>query len=388
MYAAGIIVEFNPFHMGHHVHIAETREITQCKYVIAVMSGNFVQRGEPAICDKWQRTKMALLNGVDVVVEIPVQYVISGADYFARGSVGLLHATGVVDALSFGSESGNLDEIVEAGNILAEEPAKYKEALRAGLDKGMSFAAAKGKALEYCLNNFTKGLLTMPNNGLAMEYCKALKLLGSTMNVYTTHRQQGGPSATKIRHGLLAGNDMTGLVPKEVHQILQDICKFVKLDDFSDIFKYLLYTSIFELGEGLENRFRRLCGEFSKISDLLDAVKTKRYTYTRLQRAVLCILLGIDNMEIYEKNGGLQYIRLLGFRKDAACLVGEMTRKASLPVVTSGAAMDRLISEGGLAAKMLMQELTAGDIYRIASGDGGGHYRECGMGVVVVDSRI
>jgi len=389
MYCAGIIVEFNPFHNGHAVHIQETRKLTGCKHVVAVMSGNFVQRGEPAICNKWKRTRMALLNGVDVVIEIPVQYVISGADYFARGSAGLLNATGIVDALCFGSECGNLQEITTAGRVLAEEPALYKERLHDGLDKGLSFAAAKGAALEACLGNASDGLLTKPNNGLAIEYCKALKLLDSPMKIFTTHRQQGGPSATKIRHRLLSGQDVGDFVPSNVADILQDFSKFAKLDDFSDIFRYLLYTNtdaVASLGEGLGNRFQRLCGEFSEISGLLAAVKTKRYTYTRLQRDVLKVLLNIlpSGMNNLEQHGGVQYIRVLGFRKDAVGMVGEITRKASLPVVTYGAAMDKLLQDGGPAAKMLSQELMAGDIYRLASGEGGGYCSERGMGVVVV----
>jgi len=388
LYAAGIIVEFNPFHNGHSTHIADTRELTGCKHVIAVMSGNFVQRGEPAICDKWLRTKMALLNGVDVVIEIPVQYVISGADYFARGSVGLLNATGVIDALCFGSESGNLQEIIAAGKILAEEPLRYKEVLRNGLDKGLSFAAAKGAALEACLGDVSQGLLNKPNNGLAIEYCKALQLIKSPMKIFTTHRQHGGPSATKIRQSLLTGQNV-GDMPKCIADILSCVTKFAQLDDFSDVFRYLLYSKPNRatcLGEGIENRFRKMCGEFAKISDILTAVKTKRYTYTRLQRDVLKILLDIlpSHMEFFEQHGGVQYIRVLGFRKEAAHVVGEIAQKASLPVVTHGAAIDKLLQKRDAAAKMLQQELMIGDIYRLASGEVGGYRGERGKGIVII----
>jgi len=415
MYAAGVIVELNPFHNGHGVHIAETRAVTDCKYVVAVMSGNFVQRGEPAVCDKWQRTRMALMHGVDVVIELPVGYVIGGADYFARGAVGILDATGVVDGLCFGSESGNLAEIVRAGKMLAEEPLLYKNALRAGLDKGLSFAAAKGAALRACLTgDVSDGLLSLPNNGLAMEYCKAVELLGDRIKVFTTHRRGGGPSATAIRK-VLRGLDNLGadavpdhnvqctrqtkmeekyhfvseLVPADVLQILKETPTFANLDDFSDVFRYLIYAkpdAVDGLGEGLGNRFRRLCGEYSKISEILSAVKTKRYVYTRLQRAVCSILLGIDSadMELFEQNGGVQYIRVLGFRKEAAGLVGKIVRKARLPVITHGAAVDSLLAGNGAAGKMLAQELMAGDVYRIATKENGGYLSERGQGIVVV----
>ena len=367
--AVGIIAEFNPFHSGHLCHINETREKNGCEYIVAAMSGNFVQRGEPAIFDKWSRTKVALENGVDVVIEIPVPYVISGADYFARGSVGVLAATGVVEMISFGSEWGNLAEIEAAGRILAHEPDIYKEALRLRLGEGSSFAAARGAAIAACMNGENElpdGLLTKPNNCLGMEYCKANFLLGEPLTMFTTHRQAGGPSATRIRKELVG----------------------VSLDDFSDIFKYLLYTSpsVDLLGEGVGNRFRNICGGFSKISDMLNAVKTKRYTFTRLQRDVLRVLLNIysKDMDHFEENGGVQYIRILGFRKSAAGLVGEITRKASLPVLTHGRATDRLLSNAGAAAKMLAQEFTAGDIYRVASKENGGAFAERGSGIVVV----
>ncbi|MCL2216493.1 MAG: nucleotidyltransferase family protein [Defluviitaleaceae bacterium] len=382
MCAVGIIVEFNPFHNGHGVHLAESREISGRRRVVAVMSGNFVQRGEPALCDKWRRTKMALLAGVDIVIELPLPYVIGGADYFARGSVGLLAATGIVDALSFGSECGDLEVIKAAGKVLAEEPPAYKEALRSELSAGKSFAAARGLALERILAaggfSLPEGLLTKPNNGLAMEYCKAVCLPGNPMEIFTTHRISGGPSATKIRRAFRNGESVRGLLPDFAHEILVD-APIASLDDFSDIFKYLVYRGDCKLSEGLGNRFQRLCGEHRSISNLLSAVKTKRYTFTRLQRTVLGVILGVTPPE-----ADAPYIRVLGFRKDSSDLLGRMTKKASLPVITSGAALDEMLSQGGAAGKMLSQELEAGDIYRLASGAGGGFRSERGVGVVVV----
>lgn len=397
MSVAGIIAEFNPLHNGHIAHINETRALSGCKFVVAVMSGNFVQRGEPAICNKWHRTRMALLNGIDVVVEIPMPYVISGADYFARASVGLLEKMGVVDVLSFGSECGNLQEILTAGEILATETAQYKQTLRIALDAGMSFAAAKSKALEKSWLGATApsdGLLTKPNNSLAIEYCKALKLLGSTMKIITTHRRTGGPSATKTRHQLLQlqAEDTSQNYPENVSVILNEIRKFTKLDDFSNIFKYLLFTKFenLRMGEGLENRFLKKCGEYTEISDMLAIIKTKRYTYTRLQRHVLKTLLDVttEDMTTYDKNGAAQYIRILGFKKNASGLVGDIVRKSTLPVITTNAELgDILNNKSGqmtLAAKMLKSELTASDIYRVASGENGMPHGERGAQIVIL----
>ncbi|MCL2841383.1 MAG: nucleotidyltransferase family protein [Defluviitaleaceae bacterium] len=389
MFALGAIVEFNPFHLGHKAHLIESKAISGLQKIVAVMSGNFVQRGEPAICDKWTRTKMALSEGVDIVIELPLPYVIGGADYFARGSVGLLAATGIVDVFSFGSECGDLTAIMRAGKVLAEEPMIYKEALHRALDSGASFAFARGTALACALDSvdLPEGLLDKPNNGLAIEYCKALYLLGSPMGVFTTHRVSGGVSATKTRAAFKAGEDVRAWLPESAYKMLiGSIGETASLDDFSDIFRYMVYRADSTLSEGLENRFRRFCGEHKSISDLLVAVKTKRYTFTRLQRTVLGIILGIDKMKLnfYEQYGGLQYIRVLGFRRESANLLSEMTKKASLPVMTNGAALDNILSQGGAAADMLAKELEAGDIYRLASGASGGFRSERAMGVVVV----
>jgi len=360
MKAAGVIVEFNPLHNGHVEHLRETVRLTQRKDIIAVMSGNFVQRGEPAIIDKWKRTKMALLAGVDIVIELPVPYVVSGADYFARGAVGLLAATGVVDKLCFGSECGDVNPIIQAGKVLADEPAEYKKALSMGLDRGLSFAAARGAALENALGAVSEGFLTKPNNGLGIEYCKALWQLGWPMEAMTSYRAAGGPSATAIRKTGANEN-----MPAYASEILQEAIKaneIANLNNLSQILRYMLFTTTPNMGEGLENRFRYFAKEHSRFMDILDAVKTKRYTYTRLQRAALMLILGISKLESSPK-----YVKVLGFKQKKAGLLGEMTRKASLPVITTGKAMEQL---EGTGAAMLAKELEAGEIYSLALGNG------------------
>jgi len=384
MKTSGIIVEFNPFHNGHELHIKKTREITGCKYIVAVMSGNFVQRGEPAVCDKWRRTKMALNCGVDMVIEIPVPYVIAGADYFARGSVGLLVATGIVDCLSFGSEIGDLTTLMEAGRILAEEPLIYKQRLQAELSAGKSFATAHKSALEDALigtlpldlsndlrETIPESLFTKPNNCLAMEYCKAMYLLNNPMQIFTTHRIGGGVSATKIRKDFKKGISVQNQLPDIAYKILQD-APINELDNYSDIFRYLCITKELDLGEGLENRFKRLVLDkkaTTSLSSLIMDVKTKRYTYTRLQRAVIGVLLGIDksDMNMYEENGGVQYIRVLGFREESRHLLGELARKSTLPVITHKRVIGEVLKQGGAAKHMLEKELMAEDVYNLVA---------------------
>jgi len=372
---AGIIVEFNPFHNGHDFHIKKTREITGCKYIIAVMSGNFVQRGEPAICDKWRRTEMALNLGVDMVIEIPVPYVIAGADYFARASVGLLAKTGIVDCLSFGSELGDLSILMEAGQILAEEPSLYKQRLQAELSDGKSFATAHKTALRDVLlnknsniKNIPESLFTKPNNCLAMEYCKVMQLLNNPFQIFTTHRAEGGVSATKIRKDFINKTLIQNQMPDIAYKILKD-APINELDNYSSIFRYLCITKELDLGEGLEHRFKRLAPEYNKLSDLIMAVKTKRYTHTRLQRAVISVLLEIDKSTInmYEESGGVQYIRVLGFREESRHLLSELSRKATLPVITHKKIIGEVLKRGGVAKHMLKKELLSEEIYNLVT---------------------
>ena len=415
MRSVGIVAEFNPLHQGHVEHINESRRISDRTNVIVVMSGNFVQRGEPAILDKWLRTKAALLNGVDIVIELPVSFVLCGADYFARGAVELLEKTGVVDAISFGSESGNIDAIRNAAHVLATEPDLFKRVLKEKLGLGFSYAAARGFALQACLPDSPEGLFTKPNNGLGIEYVKAVKLLGSKMEIFTTHRKPGGPSATMLRKEILGGErtetghlapecekmsrgmdihttenifpnffsvfrrEQPQVAPKSEFLFGAQYNKYAQIDDFSDIFRYLLFTKKdLYLGEGLENRFRKFAGDFTKISEVIDAVKTKRYTHTRLQRAVLRTVLGLPN-----ECGKPGYIRVLGFRRESADLLGSLVCKAKLPAITNGRELDKILTGGGEAGSMLRKELEAGDVYRIATQGIGGVLCERGNRIVI-----
>ena len=377
MGVAGIIVEYNPLHNGHIEHLEDTKRLTGCNRIVAVMSGNFVQRGEPAICDKWRRTRMALMAGVDVVIELPLGYVLSGADYFARGAVGILDACGIVNTICFGSESGNMDAIRQAAEILAREPAEFREILKDGLSKGLSYAAAKGAALEGTFKGLSlpEGLLTRPNDGLGIEYVKAMLLLDSKMGVFTSHRIVK-TTASGVRKAVLKEEDFSEDMPEYAYEILNEGARNEGLaspDGLSDIFRYLLFTlppDRIVLGEGLENRFRRFAGEYGSMKEIIDAVKTKRYTRTRLQRAAMRIILGLEN-----KPAEPAYIRVLGFRKNAHDLVGEMTRKTSLPVITNlhKGTMSELSAEG---QAMLTKELEAGAVYKLALGFPNRHMRK------------
>ncbi len=377
-----IVAEYNPFHKGHKYHISETRKITGCENIIAVMSGNFVQRGEPAFTDKMTRAKCALLNGADMVVELPVEYATSSADIFARGAAEIIKAMGIADSISFGSEAGNTEIFLRLMDILHEEPSGYKYELKKYLDEGLSYPLARQHALSSFLAIPFENLdfLSLPNNILALEYMLALK--DSSITPYTIERntsQYNSPmltgeisSSMAIRHAVERGNpaEARSSMPDNCADILDNIKRLPNIDDYSDILHYILRTTSAErlsetadITEGLENRIiSEAAGD--KISIIAEKVKTKRYTYAKIRRGLLHIILGITKEQ---QQKAPTYIRVLGVRKDSIRLLSELTEKAALPVITNVKDSEELLAK----------EIRATDIYNIPLGiPQGMEYRE------------
>ena len=376
----GIVTEYNPFHNGHSGHLEKAVEIfaagetSASKAVVAVMSGNFVQRGEPALCDKWRRTKMALMAGVDLVIELPSYYATAGAEYFARGAVTLLEKSGLTDSICFGSEEADINYMKQCATALSSEDEGYKEQLNKNLRLGLSYPAARAKAAETHFPNLPS-LPDSPNNILGLEYIKALISLTSNIKAYTVPRSPG--SAKDVRESLKNNKNTSYAIknmPPYAWAILEETISsqgLAHLDNLSNIFHYILRShnplelqNFMDVSEGLENRLFGCSKENILISDIISAAKTKRYTFLRLQRAVLHIILGISkkNMAAYEMAGGPQYIRVLGFNKDRSDLLKMLEEKSKLPLVIN-LKNARLPS---LAAKMLNEEVRASKIYSLA----------------------
>ena len=363
-----MITEYNPLHHGHAAHLKLSKEISACDAVIAVMSGNFVQRGEPAICDKWKRAKMALYAGVDLVIELPFYYATAGAEYFARGAVTLLEKTGLVDCICFGSEWADIDALKECAQALLTEDEAYKMRLRKFLQAGFSYPAARAKAADITIPD-------TPNNILGIEYLKALSRIGSEITAYTVPRSPG--SAKEIRDKINKEGDITFAaqrMPPYAWGILQEAAAaygLADLDNYSSIFHYILQNlersklhEFADVSEGLENRLIQCARHNMLISDIIAAAKTKRYTYLRLQRAVLHIILGIkrENMNVYEAAGGPQYVRVLGFKQERVDLLRLLKKKSALPMVIN-------LKNAGLpplAAQMLEEEIHSTKLYSLA----------------------
>jgi predicted nucleotidyltransferase len=375
MQAIGVIVEYNPFHYGHWLHLNEAKKMSNRDKVICLMSGNFVQRGEPAICDKWRRTEMALKHGADIVIELPVYYAVSAAAYFASAGVKLLAATGLVDYICFGSECGCLEPIEQAGRLLASEPGSFTVMLKKTLKRGLSYPAARAIAFKDAMPHAPEGLFDKPNNILGIEYCKAIHSNDSQIIPLTYKRDDLIPSAGIIRKALRSGEAYD--IPERASAILGEAFSANETADlhaYGDIVRYLLTRDIPistpDMTDDLLNRFRYFAPHCRKLSDLLSEVKTKRYTFTRLQRAVLHMVLGItaDGFAAFESAGGPQYIRVLGFKKESVGLLGELTRRAALPVIINPAKARPSLSPLGL--RMLNKEAESSSLYALAHQSG------------------
>lgn len=342
MRVCGVICEYDPFHNGHAYHLRTAKAQTGCEYVVCVTSGFFTQRGNAALVSKWARAEMALRCGADAVFELPALFAVRDAERFARGGVSLLSSLGVVSHLSFGSESGDLDALWTKAMVEAD-----LTAIREGLSQGMSLARARGEAMDVALDT--------PNDILAVEYLRAIRHLDSTLEPVTIRREGSGyhdaamgdlASATAIRAAIRRGEDVYGAMPPPAYALLKRLLAVgaIQREDGLDTALLALLRTIepetlaqvADVGEGLENRLIRAAQEATSRVELLDLVKCKRYTWTRLSRIATQALLGITRrmaME-YPLPG---YARLLGFRKDAQPLLAEIRSKAEIPVITRAA---------------------------------------------------
>lgn len=374
MKIVGIIVEYNPLHNGHAYHFAEAKRLTQADAVIAVMSGDFLQRGEPALVDKWARAEMALRLGVDVVLELPVAYAAQPAEWFAYGAVALLDATGITTHLCFGSEAGALTALLPLAERLAAEPQALRAALAEELATGASYPAAYAAAAARTLGGSAldaaaaRALLEQPNNSLGLHYLIALRRLRSGIAPVTVRRRAAGygdvaptdasiASATAVRR-LIAGGGLTAaapyLPPSTVDILAREFAAGrgpVTWESLAaPLFHQLLLASpeqlaaLHEVTEGLEYRIKKTLPRLSEptIAELLTQLKTKRYTHTKLQRTLLHILLQHPR-ELLAPEAlaqGPGYLRVLGFSAAGQQLLKRMKQTARLPILTRAAEME------------------------------------------------
>lgn len=383
MNVTAIISEYNPLHKGHLYHIETARRETAADYVIAIMSGNFVQRGTPAILDKYARAGAALRSGVDIVLELPVMYATASAEYFALGGVALANTLGCVTHLSFGSEYGQADKFMEAAHLLLNEPEEMKIPLKEALKEGLSYPAARAYAVKVSHPELAP-ILEEPNNILGVEYCKALLKLKSGISPHTIKRQgqdyhsvtmnEGFASATGIRRLLSDASEETcsilrnQLAPAAFELLRDQFCHSILTeDDFSMLLHYKLITEnrahlteYFGVTRELSNRIYKHLNEFEIFSSFAELLKTKNITRTAINRALLHILLDIkaSDVQAVTKRGCVDYIRVLGFRKEAAGLLKEFSEIPEIPLITNLSAAP-VLCETDIRADQIYQMCTS-----------------------------
>lgn len=334
MNTVGIVAEYNPFHAGHAFHIRETRRLLGDCAVVCVMSGNFVQRGECALFDKWTRARAALENGADLVLELPTVWAVSSAESFARGAVELLTATGVATHLSFGSECGDVNRLRRAAACL--DGPEYRAALRRFLDRGLPFASCRQRAAEEVLGGRGAEALSCPNDNLGIEYIRALNALKSPVRPVAVRRAGAGhdggdhpeyPSASFLRERMLSGalpaDNPASLVFGERAALA--VLRAMGEGDFA---------ALPDGGEGLAVRLYRAVRRGRTLEEVYDLAKTKRYAHARIRRLALWGALGLREGD---RPAHPTYLRVLGANGRGRELLREMKGRAALPIVTKPA---------------------------------------------------
>ncbi len=363
MRTAGIIAEYNPFHQGHRYHVSKTKEITGADYVIAVMSGNWVQRGEPALFDKYIRTKAALEGGADVVLEMPAPYAVSSAEYFAVAGVKMLHQLHCVDYISFGTEQASVLQLQPLAELFLTEPEDYRCLLQRYLKQGDSYPAARGKAVsEYLMKKGTRRVvepvdLTLPNHILAVEYLKALWLLHSDMKPVTVTRAGAGYHDTGSRDGYASASGIREAFRKFrenlpgqeaiITQCSADFLEYVLADetvipdDITALLDYAILTKWDQLeryhgvSADFADRLRKQYESGRTYDELIGLLHARNRTDTAVSRALIHILMDIPKCEILQKAADIPvpYARVLGFRRSAAPLLRQMRENSEMTMI-------------------------------------------------------
>ena len=391
----GIIAEYNPFHNGHSYHIQNTKAQTGADFVVAVMTGNFTQRGNTSVINKWEKTKMALNGDADLVIELPTIYSVSSAENFANGAVKILNELGIVDTISFGMEADDVSTLNNIANVLVNEPPGYKAILEHELGKGNSFPKARENALMMYLNDIKRyaNVVKGSNNILAIEYLKALKKQKSSIVPFGVKREKVYYNSTKIIDEYASATGIRNLL---LHNQLEEVRKVMPSKSYSillnnlrqgtyvlDIIAYndeIIYklrsmtvkqiANLPDVSEGLEYLIKEVSNKTNNLIELINGIKSKRYTQTRIQRILLYALLGITKKDMEMSKKITPYIRVLGCSEKGKILLSQINSKAK--VITSLKKYEVsnknkrfCIGKQKALKRMLEIDKTATDIYTI-----------------------
>ena len=336
MKTVGIICEYNPFHNGHLYHLNKVKEMFPNHTVILVMSTTFTQHGDPSMINKWDKTKLALELGIDLVIELPFGFTTQSADVFAKGAIQILHYL-QVDNLVFGSELNNIETLSNLADITLTD--KYQITVKKYVNNGINYPSALSKALK----DFSQIKIDQPNDILGICYLKEIKKLNSNLKPFTIKRtndyhsnELNNPlsSATSIRLGLFNNQDIQKYVPSQTLKVLKPI--FIE-----DYFPYLKYkilsednlTKYLDVDEGIENRIKKYIIDSTSIDELINNIKSKRYTYSKLKRMLIHILCDFTKKEAKSYNQ-IKYIRVLGFNQNGRKYLNGIKKNLTIPIIT------------------------------------------------------
>ncbi|MDR4946271.1 nucleotidyltransferase [Neobacillus cucumis] len=359
MNTVGLIVEYNPFHNGHAFHLHASKEAADAEVVIAVMSGNFLQRGEPALVSKWYRTKMALLNGVDIVFELPYRFAVQKAEIFANGAISILDAAGC-DSICFGSESGDLQSFLETIDFLTDRKQEWEANINRFMNTGVSYPKAVSLAFHQLSDSNSYLDLAKPNNILGIEYIKAIRKQKSSLKPLTVPRKNADyhdehfasetiASATSIRKAIFSKEheqiSIEKYVPFHTKQLLSEYLKeYQVFHHWENYWNYLQFRllqcspdelrEIYEVEEGLENRLLAAALTSGSFQEFMEKIKTKRYTWTRLQRLCVHILTNTKKGQMAGIEDKASYLRLLGMTSKGREYLNKRKKDFSLPLVS------------------------------------------------------
>lgn len=379
MKVTGVIAEYNPFHNGHQYQFDQIRK-NGSDFIIVVMSGDYVQRGTPAIFSKYLRTRTALLCGADLVLELPVQVSCASAEFFASGAVSILDRLGVVDELCFGAEKDDALLFLKTAQILNEEPLEYKTALKEALKTGLSFPAARVSALLHFLPE-SEEFLSSPNNILGMEYCRSLLKRNSSitpaplLRVGASYHEKdctngSFPSASALREKIYSSNfnseDLRSFVPEAAYSLYREALQnqaYLHISSFDQILPYALWNETTQslqqyadVSAELASRIVKSLPEYRNTEKFIQLLKTKELTYTRISRALLHIVL-----KITETPHELSYARVLGFRKSSEQLLSEIKKRGDLPLLSKAANAGKMLDANSL--KIFDKNTLASNLY-------------------------
>ncbi len=379
MKICALVAEYNPFHLGHLKHIDYIKAQLKADKIIVIMSGNFTQRGEIAVLDKFTRARHAIISGADLVIELPTVFATANAETFATGAINILNSLGCVDGLCFGVESGCEQDYLQLANLTLNETKEYKYALKCALDTGVSLAKAKLCAVKAVYGDaFDDKLLSLPNNILGLEYAKAILKNKSKIKIYPMLREgdhndktlkKGITSATSIRDTLKTGkkSKLKTCVPPFVYKDLVEYPFAYDKIAMASLIKASTerLKRIADCSEGLENRIKALSKDNRTVDGLVEKATTKRYPSTRIRRIINANLLGIDAEFIKECLQTPLYAKILAVDSNSKELVSDLAKSSSIPLITR---KSDVLALKKTALTCYEKDVLANDLYNLITG--------------------